>query len=131
MLTAFFINLKSNKMHKIIFLLWMLSGKVQPQYDNYGFRDYNDGRELYHIGKDSFLYKGEVLNYIKTGVLKFDERYSDKNGRIEEIQPIDTLYYSISRKDTVLVPFPLYKQGKKLYVIDEYSEQKVYLKAKN
>ena len=118
-------------MNKIIFLLWMLSGKVQPQYDNYGFRDYNDGRELYHIGKDSFLYKGEVLNYIKTGVLKFDERYSDKNGRIEEIQPIDTLYYSISRKDTVLVPFPLYKQGKKLYVIDEYSEQKVYLKAKN
>ena len=118
-------------MNKIIFLLWMLSGKVQPQYDNYGFRDYNDGRELYHIGKDSFLYKGEVLNYIKTGVLTFNEMYSDKNGRIEEIQPIDTLYYSISRKDTVLVPFPLYKQGKKLYVIDEYSEQKVYLKAKN
>jgi hypothetical protein len=118
-------------MNKIIFLLWLLSGKVCPQYDVFGYRDYGEGRPLYHVGKDSFLYKGEVLNYIRTGKLTYNELLSDKTGREEpEIVAFDTIAYGINKSDTIGVDYPLYKKGKRIYCIDPYTKQKIYLEAK-
>ena len=118
-------------MVRIFFFFWMLSGKVKPQYDNYGYRDFDKGRPLYHLEKDSFLYKGEVLNYIKTGVVKYDVRYSDRSGKIASVRtPFDTIAYSINKSDTVLLNFPIYKKRKRVYCIDPYTEQKIYLEAK-
>jgi hypothetical protein len=112
-------------MAKIIFLFWLLSGKVQPKFDGNGYRDYNDGRKLYIVGTDSVLYKGEVLNYIRTKKLIYNEGLSDKNGRIKPIQAIDTIVMSDNITDRA---FPVYKEKKRLYVIDQYFKTKIYLK---
>ena len=120
-------------MVKIIFFFWMLSGKVQYQYDSYGVRNMDQGRQLYAMGKNSRLYKGEILNYIRTGVLHINEMYSDRNGKIKNAEIIyDTLSYNISTSDhTKKVNYSLYRKGKKKwYVIDPFTERKIFLKFK-
>jgi hypothetical protein len=129
----FYLLLKTNHMTKVIFLLWLLSGKVQPQYDAFGVLDMHEGRQLYTMGKHTSLYKGEVLNYIRTGVLHANEMYSDVNGKVMDAPIVyDTLTYYISKKDkTKKTTYLLYREGKKKwYVIDPYTERKVYLKMK-
>jgi hypothetical protein len=120
-------------MVKVIFFFWMLSGKVQIQYDYYGVRNMHEGRQLYKMGNDSLLYKGEILNYIRTGVLHNNEMYSDKNGKVED-KPVvyDTISYFISKSNRVReIKYPLYRKGKKKwYVIDPYTERRIYLKMK-
>ena len=112
-------------MHKIIFLFWLLSGKVQPKLDGNGYQDYNDGRKLYIMGTDSVLYKGEILHYIRTKNLVYNEDLSDDNGRIEPVQAIDTIVMSDNGTDKA---FPIYKEKRKHYVIDQYFKTKIYLK---
>jgi hypothetical protein len=117
-------------MTKIIFLLWLLSGKVQTQYDTYGYKDFNDGRELYTIEVSETVtrthaYKGEILNFIRTGVWQDNEDFSDNNGRITEPEmPVDTLYYKYKGVDKA---FEVYGKGKKQYIIDDYLKCKVYI----
>lgn len=119
-------------MVKIIFFFWMLSGKVKPQLDTYGYQDYNAGRKLFKTEKDSLLYKGEVLNYIRTGVVYRNECYSDKNGKIvPRPLAVDTVSYTsgkTARKNPDRKKYPVYKDKKGLYVIDYYTECKIYLK---
>ncbi len=121
-------------MVKIIFMLWMLSGKVQPQYDAFGVKDMHQGRQLFKMGKHTSLYKGEILNYIRTGVIYTNEMYSDKNGKVQDAPIVyDTLTYYISKEDhTKENTYLLYRKGKKKwYVIDPYTERRIYLKFKN
>lgn len=126
MLSGFFIHLLNQKqMAKIIFFLWLLSGKVQPKLDKYGYQDYNEGRKLYVMGVDSFLYKGEIINYIRTNELVYNEDFSDKNGRLEIFEPIDTVVMSYNNVD---MTFPVFKHKRRHYVIDNYFKTKIYLK---
>lgn len=119
-------------MTKIIFMLWLLSGKVQVQKDNFGYTDYNDGRILYKVQVSPTIirtnaYKGEILNFIRTGSWQDNEDFSDTNGRIaEDKQPVDTICYRGTQGDTKL--YYVYGEGKKRYVIDEYLKCKIYIK---
>lgn len=127
----FYLHQKTNHMTKIIFLLWLLSGKVQVQKDGFGFNDYNDGRLLYTVEVSPTVtrvsaYKGEILNFIRTKSWQDNEDFSDDNGRITEPnKPIGTVEYSHKGK---LKSYPLYADGKKRYIIDEYLKVRVYLK---
>ena len=118
-------------MTKIIFMLWLLSGKVEKQYDSFGYLDYNDGRILYKVQVSPTIiktnvYKGEILNFIRTGSWQSNEDFSDTNGRLtESITPTDTLHYT--NKQGIVKAFPVYGKGKKQYVIDEYLKCKVYI----
>jgi hypothetical protein len=125
MLSGFFIHPKSNQMAKIIFMLWLLSGKVQHKLDDLGYRDYCDGRPLYIMDNDSLLYKGEILNFIRTNKLSYNEDLSDRNGRIKPINPIDTIVATLDGQE---VDYPLYKNKKGVYVIDKTFKTKIYLK---
>lgn len=118
-------------MYKIIFLLWLLSGKVQVQKDKFGFNDYNEGRPLYKLvispsDTQTYLYKGEILNYIRNKKIEINEDLSDINGKpIDPIYAVDTLFYD---HKGITKAFPLYADGKRRYVIDEHLKVKVYLK---
>jgi len=118
-------------MTKIILLLWLLSGKVEKQYDSFGYLDYNDGCVLYKVQvsptiKKTNVYKGEILNFIRTGSWQTNENFSDTNGRLtEDKQPIDTISYRGIQGD--IKSFLVYEEGKKRYVIDEHLKCKVYI----
>ena len=118
-------------MTKFIFFLWLLSGKVQVQKDGFGFNDFNDGRLLYTVQVSPTVtrinaYKGEILNYIRRKSWQDNENFSDNNGRITEPdKPIGTVEYSHNGK---IKSYPLYADGKKRYVIDDYLKVRVYLK---
>lgn len=121
-------------MIKIIFILWMLSGKVKEQPDAFGYINYNDGRKLYTIQvsptiKRTHAYKGEILNFIRTGAWLNNEEFSDKNGRVTKPElPVDTVCYKNKEGNTKV--FLVYGKGKKRYVIDEYLKCKVYIYSK-
>ena len=118
-------------MTKVIFLLWLLSGKVQIEKDGFGFNDYCDGRLLYSVEvspsiKKNRAYKGEILYFIRTKSWQDNEKFSDDNGRLTEPKkPVGTVYYMSNGKTK---SYPLYADGKKRYVIDEYLKVRVYLK---
>lgn len=61
-------------MQTLIFLLWILSGKVTPS-------EQHEGRQMYNlIVKDrtvEMMYKGEILNYIATDSIQFNEDFQD------------------------------------------------------
>lgn len=112
-------------MTKLIFFLWVLTGKVQHKLDAIGYFDYNNGRKLYIMGKDSVLYKGEILNYIRTKRLVYNDDISDKNGRIKRAKAVNTI---TMKDDDIERDFVVYKEGNKHYVIDPYFKTKIYLK---
>lgn len=118
-------------MTKIIFFLWLLSGKVEKQHDSFGYLDYDDGRKLYTIQvsptiKRTNIYKGEILNFIRTGAWVTNGEFSDKNGRLTKTEfPVDTVAYK--NKEGNIKEFLVYGKGKKRYVIDEYLKCKVYI----
>lgn len=55
-------------MYKLIFALWLLSGKVKPM-------DKNDGRTIYTIKSKGIehAYKSEVIQFIKTKHFEYNE----------------------------------------------------------
>ena len=58
-------------MSKLVFVWWLLNGTVTPAGNN-------DNHKLYTVwfkdGKVAdYAYKGEVMNYIKTGKFEYDD----------------------------------------------------------
>lgn len=118
-------------MTKIIFMLWLLSGKAQYQYDKANFLDYDKGRKLYVVDGNVGMYKGEVLNYIRTKQMVYNENFSDKNGRIvAKDESIGTLKMC-EKGTTETKDFEVFKDRKGTYVIDKYFNTKIYIKSKN
>jgi hypothetical protein len=72
-------------MIKLTFIWWLLTGTVTPTGEQH------EGHKLYHVLVDKNTaienaYKGEILNYIKTGTFVYDDFYEweDEDQIIEE-----------------------------------------------
>jgi hypothetical protein len=67
------ITIKTNNMSKIIFIWWLLNGTITPAGEHEDHKLYTvwfkDGKVADH------MYKGEVLHYIETGDLEYNEEY--------------------------------------------------------
>jgi hypothetical protein len=62
---------KTNSMSKIVFMWWLLNGTITPAGEHEDHKLYtvwfSDGKVA------DYAYKGEVMNYIKTGKFEYDE----------------------------------------------------------
>jgi hypothetical protein len=108
----------------------MLSGKVSYQYAESNYRLYDKGRNMYSFAGKTNLYKGEVLNYIRNKQLIYNENFSDKTGKLIDPQvAVDTLLIT-DNETSKEKKVPLYKEGKKYYIIEDYMDTRVYMKRK-
>jgi hypothetical protein len=61
-------------MIKILFVWYLITGAIKPT-------DTVEGRKIYSINtpkiKSEYVYRGEIIAYLKTGVFKFDETLED------------------------------------------------------
>lgn len=74
-------------MKALVFYWWLLNGTVIPTGEQH------EGQKLYHVLVDKNTaienaYKGEILNYIKTGTFVYDDFYEwpdDEEPIVEEV----------------------------------------------